>query len=457
MHRLLVRARRVSARPTSNLLARFVALNLLGVLATGVIGFVASILLARLLGPSDRGLVALMYSVSSLALVLAGVGVPWATIYYAKRRDATPQGLLGNSLLQAGVMAALLIPATLLGYQWLADTFGHGEGGTTWVLAAVLVPIVFLDWTTHGQLQGMLLFERYNLLTVLAKVAYLLAIAVLLGIFSLGVAAGMCAYIVASLVMIGGALKPILASQRPRIEWPLLRRMLHYGSRVQVGSIFQVAMARLDIVILQFFRPLSQVGYYVVAQTIAELLLQLSGAFQMSVMPLVSRYEGDERQAQTSADSVRHFAIVGGAATLANIPFGTAIILFAYGTQYHSAIAPMLVLLPGIWFLGMGGIIQGDLSGRGRPGLSSQLAGLAAVVTMVLDLVLIPPFGVIGAAIASVVAYTTYGIVSLIALRGLSGISIRRLVKPTHADFAFYWLFARRFFSRLRRAPRDTV
>jgi len=453
MHRLLARARDVRARPPGNLLARFVALNMLGVLATGVIGFVASIALARLLGPSDRGLVALMYSMSSLALVLAGIGVPWATIYYAKRSDATPQGLLGNSLLQAGLMAVVLIPATWLGYQWLANTFGHGEGGTTWVLAAVLVPVVFLDWTTHGQLQGMLLFGRYNLLSILAKIAYLLTILVLLGIFSLGVAAGMYAYIVASLVMIGGALKPILASERPRIELRLLGRMLHYGSRVQVGSIFQVAMARLDIVILQFFRPLSQVGYYVVAQTIAELLLQFSGAFQMSVMPLVSRYEGDERQAATSADSVRHYGIVGGAATLGNVFFGTAVILFAYGSQYHAAIVPMLVLLPGIWFLGMGGVIQGDLSGRGRPGLSSQLAGLAAVVTIVLDLALIPPFGVIGAAIASVIAYTTYGVVSLMALRSLSGIPIRLLVTPTRADFAVYWRVARRASSRLRPTP----
>jgi O-antigen/teichoic acid export membrane protein len=233
--------------------------------------------------------------------------------------------------------------------------------------------------------------------------------------------------------------------------------MLSYGSRVQVGSVFQVAMARLDIVILQFFRPLSQVGYYVVAQAIAELLLQFSGAFQMSVMPLMARYEGDQRQARTSADSVRHFGIIGAAATLGNLFFGTIVILFAYGSKYHSAIVPMLVLLPGIWFLGMGGVIQGDLSGRGRPGLSSQLAGLAAVVTVVLDLVLIPPFGVIGAAIASVIAYTTYGIVSLRALSRLSGIPARSLLTPTRADIAMYLLFARRLCSRLRPTTRGAV
>jgi O-antigen/teichoic acid export membrane protein len=457
MPRLLARARHALTQPTENLLARFVTLNILGAGATGLVGFGASILLARWLGPSDRGLLALMYSVSSIALVLGGIGLPWAAIYYAKRRDATPGGLLGNSLFHATLLAIILIPGAWLLHEPLADAFGHGHGGLTWVLAAVLVPIMFLDWTTHGQLQGMLLFGRYNLLLVISKLAYGICVLILVGALGLGVGAGMVAYMAASITMILGALKPILAWGRPRFEARLYRAMLHYGSRVQVGTIFQTAIARLDVIVLQFFRPLSEVGYYVVAQTIAELTLQLTGAFQTSVMPLMSQYEGDEHQAITSADSVRHHGILAGAATLANVFFGTGVILFLYGSAYRSAIVPMLVLLPGIWFAGMGGVIQGDLSGRGRPGLSSQLAGLAAFVTIVFDLALIPPLGVLGAALASVIAYTTYGISSLITLHRVSGIPIRRLVLPTRADFAIYWQFARRRLSRPRPTPGSAV
>ena len=457
MQRLPARIRQRLTQPTGNLLARFVALNLLGSFAVAVIGFGTSIVLARLLGPSNRGLFALMLSVSSLALVFTGIGIPWATIYFATRREATSSGLLGNSLVHAGLLAAVLIPAAWLLHQPLADAFGHGRGGLTWTLAAALVPIMFLDWTTHGQLQGMLLFARYNLLGVVAKITYALAILVMLGVLGLGVTGALIATASLSVVMILGALKPILASGRPRFEARLYRAMLRYGSRVQVGSVFQTAIARLDVVILQFFRPLSEVGYYVVAQAIAELVLMFAGAFQMSVMPLVSRYEGEERQATTSADSVRHHGILAGAAGLGNVVFGSAVILFAYGSKFHPAVGPMLVLLPGIWFLGMGGVIQGDLGGRSRPGLSSKLAGVAALVTVVLDFALIPPLGVLGAALASLIAYTTYGIASLLALHRVSGIPIRRLVVPTRADFGMYWQFARRGLSRLRPTPGGAV
>jgi O-antigen/teichoic acid export membrane protein len=352
------------------------------------------------------------------------------------------------------VLAGILIPVTWLLNEPISDLFGDGQGGLTWVLAAAFVPVTFLDWTTHGQLQGMLEFGRFNVLLVASKVMYALTIIVLIGLAGVGVAGGLIAYIAGSVVMTAGALPPILARGRPRLDSALLRATLRYGSRVQVGSIFQTAMARLDVVILQFFRPLSQVGYYVVAQTIAEFLLQLTSSFQASVMPLVSHYEGDERQASTSADSVRHHGILAAAAVLANMIFGAFVILVMYGHPYYPALVPMLILLPGVWFLGTGGVIQSDLSGRGRPGISSALAGIAAAITVALDLALIPPLGVTGAAIASVIAYTAYGIGSLMVLHRVSGIAMRSMLMPTRKDLALYWGAISRLLRHIRPSIR---
>jgi O-antigen/teichoic acid export membrane protein len=359
--------------------------------------------------------------------------------------------------MHALVLALVLIPLTALLYKPLARAVGHGQGGTTWVLAAALVPITFLDWTTSNQLLGMLRFGLFNALKFIATVAYTLAVVILLGVFGLGVTGGLIATLISSVLALLLALKPILGRSRPRIDRELLRPMLHYGSRVQVGVIFQMVNYRLDVVIMQFFRPLSQVGYYVVAQTIAELVISLATSFQSSVMPLTSHFEGDERQEITTINSVRHHGILAGLAVLANTVFGTLVILFAYGHQFRPAVIPMLVLLPGVWFLGMGLVIQGDLSGRGRPGLSSQLAALAAGVTVTLDFALIPPLGVMGGALASVAAYTTFGIASLIALHRVSGIPVRRLVVPTRDDLSLYIRVLRRLFSRERAASPEST
>jgi O-antigen/teichoic acid export membrane protein len=210
------------------------------------------------------------------------------------------------------------------------------------------------------------------------------------------------------------------------------------------------------VIIMQLYRPLSEVGYYIVAQTVAELVLMLAQEFRWTSMVLVTKYEGDVRQAATTADAIRHYGILAVVVAVGDAVFGSLLIVLAYGKSYTSAIVPMLILLPGIWFLGMGIVVQGDLSGRGRPGLSSALAGVAAVVSVALDFLLIPPFGVIGAAVASVCSYATFGVLSIIALKRLSGISVRELLVPKHEDFVNYRRFLIRTAAGLGRAVRSS-
>lgn len=434
------------------LLARSVALNVGGQAASLALGFGASVALARVLGPADRGLLALMVAVGAFTLVLVGLGLPLAVQYFASRRDVDPSALLGNTLLYAAGIAAVLVPLAWLAHESIADLASRGRGGEIWILAAALVPITFLDWTTTNQLVGALRFVRYNALIVVSRLAYLAAIVVLLGFLGLGVAAALTATALMSLVMLAGSLPPILRCGRPRVERALFGRMVRYGTRVQFGAIFQMANARLDVLVLQAFRPLKEVGYYVIAQTIAELVTTLALAFRTAVLPLVSRLEGDAAQDGTTIASVRHYGILAGTAAVLNAGFGTLVILFAFGPAFHPAVVPMLVLLPGIWFLGLGTMISGHLGGRGRPGTSSLLAGLAAAVTVGLDLLLIPPLGVTGAALASVVAYTVYGSASLVALSRIGGIPVRALIVPGRADFAVYPAAARRLARRLRSA-----
>jgi O-antigen/teichoic acid export membrane protein len=445
------------ATSSTSLLARFVSWNVLGTGASLMVGFVASVFLARLLGPAGRGLLAVMLAAGTLTLVATAGGLPVSVVYFAARRDREGPAILGNCLLHALMLVAILVPATLLLQHPLADALGHGRGGRTWVLAALLVPITFLDWTTASQLQGTLQFGRFNVLLVLQKAAYALGILILLGVLSLGVASGLVATAVGSAVMIGGSMIAILRVGPLRLDFALMKEMLTYGARAQVGSILQIANGRLDVIILGLYRPISEVGYYVVAQTIAELIIQLANTFQWSNMALTSRIGADAPQASTSAVAIRHLTLISGAAAIFNAGFGSLVILFAYGKAFHPAVIPMLILLPGVWLLAIAVVIQGDLGGRGRPGLASILVAVAAGVTVVLDLALIPPFGVYGAAIASVCAYVTLGISSLVTLRRVSGIPLRELVVPTVADIRLSVGFARRALSRLRSSAGDAA
>ncbi len=431
-------------------LARFVSWNVLGTGTSLALGFGASVLLARLLGPSNRGVLAVMLSAGTLALALTAGGLPVSVVYFAARRREAGPAILGNCLLHGLVLAAVLVPLALLASGSLGRALTHGHGGGTWGLAAALVPVTFLDWTTHSQLQGRLEFGRYNALLVLQRITYLIGVLILLGVLSLGISSALIATMAGSAVMIAGSALPILRAGRPRLDLTLMREMLHYGARAQIGSVLQIANGRLDVIVLGLFRPTAQVGYYVVAQTLAELVVQLADTFQWSNMALVASDDGERSGPGTSALAIRHLTLVAGLAAAADAGFGTLVITFAYGPAFRPAVLPMLILLPGVWLMAIAVVAQGDLGGRGRPGLASALTAAAAALTVVLDLALIPLFGVIGAAIASTCAYSALGLASLVTLNRVSGIPLRRLCVPGRADLAVYVRFVRRVLSGRR-------
>jgi O-antigen/teichoic acid export membrane protein len=431
-------------------LARSVTLNVVGQAGLLLVGFASSLLLARLLGPSDRGLLALISAISSFCVVLFGIGIPFAVAYFGSLPERPSGAILGNTLVHAAVLALVLVPAFWALQGPLADTFGKGHGGRAWVLAALLVPITFLDYTTQNQVLGQHRFARYNLILVLGKVASVVVVVVLVGVLGLGVTGGVIALAASSAVVIALSLPRILVEGRPRFDRALMRRMLGYGSRVQIGMIFQLLNYRLDVIVLQFFVPLAAVGYYVVAQIIAELVTMLSSAFATTVLPLVAREEG--RLTQTTVDSLRHHGILTIVAILGNVVFGPLVILYAFGHKFEPAIVPMLIILPGMWFLGTNAVVAGDLRGRGRPGTVSVLAGAAAALTLVLDLVLIPPFGVKGAAVASLCAYTALGVGSLGTLARITGLPVRALL-PGVDDLRLYGRLLRTLATERRFAP----
>jgi len=178
-------------------------------------------------------------------------------------------------------------------------------------------------------------------------------------------------------------------------------------------------------------------------------VLVLAAGFQSSLNVVVSSEDGES---DATARSLRHHSTLAAAAILGNLVVGP-LLLVLYGPSFYPAILPMLILLPGMWFLGTGQVITGDLRGRNRPGVSSALAGAAMVATIALDFALIPPFGVTGAAVASLCSYTFFGIASLFVLSRLTGLSLRTLAVPTRADLALYPAALRSLRARLRRSP----
>jgi O-antigen/teichoic acid export membrane protein len=190
-----------------------------------------------------------------------------------------------------------------------------------------------------------------------------------------------------------------------RPSFALARRIAAYGLRGQLGGVMSQLNLRLDFILLSVFTGPAVLGVYAVASKFAELIRILGMALTYVFYPKFAT-DGPSR----AVESARRLMPKAGMLTAAGlVPLWVAagfVIPEFYGSSFDAAVTPTRIILFGLAFDGVAGVISGFLYGVGRPGLNSWAMAAGLAVTVVLDVLLIPSYEATGAAIASAVAYT---------------------------------------------------
>jgi O-antigen/teichoic acid export membrane protein len=186
----------------------------------------------------------------------------------------------------------------------------------------------------------------------------------------------------------------------------LLGESLVFGIKSYVSNLMRQLSLRLDVFLLTVLAAggIQATGVYSVATSVAELILFVPQSIRLSLFPMVAASSTVEANRLTSQAS-RHTLFLTTACGAIIAILAGRIIPFLYGDNFAAAVFPLLILLPGVVMLSQAHIFYGDLTGRGRPGTTAISALLSLMVTIVLDIILIPRYGIAGAALAATCAY----------------------------------------------------
>jgi O-antigen/teichoic acid export membrane protein len=199
----------------------------------------------------------------------------------------------------------------------------------------------------------------------------------------------------------------------------VVRKTLGFGLRGYVGNLLQHFNYRIDLFFVSAFLGANGVGIYSVAVGLAEVLWHLPGAVAFVIFPRTAGSSIEKsRRDLGPALWLTLGATAMGAALIALV--GRPAIRLLFSEAFLDAYVPLLLLLPGVVLLGGAKVLAGVIGGRGFPHLNSINSGISLAVTVVLDLILIPRYGVAGASIASTAAYATTFVTAL-AMWGLVG------------------------------------
>lgn len=391
---------------------------------------------ARFLGPEGKGTVAVAMMVPAVLTLLVNGGIGIANVYLvgsqrisvslASRNSvamaivASSVGLAAVSSLKLGGILDSLIPGVPAAHQWLA---------------MALLPVGILDGYISSILQGLQLIHLLNFAAVGQAVVVFGAAVVLVVGLKLGVAGAILAAVVgacAALVTKMTLLHRRGASFQPIWNRNLMRMSLGFGLKGQLGNILQFFNYRLDTFILNYYRGLSAVGIYGAAVTLAELLWQLPNAVGFVIFPKAAA-TAPERMNRLTPRILRVTLALTAGAALALALASRYIVEAVYSAAFLDAVGPLLALLPGVVLLGGAKILANEIAGRGYPQYNSIASGLALVLTVLLDIVLIPRWGAVGAGAASSVSY-----VAVFVVAGVGYTVVSRRAAATRPDVSVY-------------------
>jgi O-antigen/teichoic acid export membrane protein len=384
--------------------ATFAAQLLLVLIATAQAAYVS-----RTLGPAGKGVVTLGVLIPTILGLLLSGGLPTSNVYFASGGRSSVESLVGHSVVIAiaagcfgGVVAGGLLAAGV------PEAIQTGVPTSVIVAGLVLLPASVLSACLTSILQGLRRIVAANALQAAQFAVTLVLSVVMIGVFDGGPTAVVISYAVGAVVAsaIAICLLPLDGGMpRPRWEQPESRELLAYGMKGQVGNVLQFFNYRLDSLLVNGYLGANSVGVYSVAVALAEMLWNLPNAVGYVIFP---------KSASTSAEDMdrftpRIFALtaavsVAGAGVL--VLGGRFVIELLFSATFSGAYRPMVVLLPGVVLLGAAKVLTNDLAGRGYPHYNSINAAAALVITIALDVALIPHHGLAGAAVASSIAYT---------------------------------------------------
>ena len=391
----------VSSRPP---LARTSLARLLSEGAGVLFGAITGIITARWLEPSGKGtLSTLLFVVNVLFFYACSLGLSdAATILRARQR------LSLADLFRANALPALVSTAIGIVGSFLVASLLFGGDHPAAVQAALVASLTLPVWVFYELFAGLLNSDEAFVVTskVAAATGAITALATWLLVVVLdgglvGAVLGSIGGPLVGLVLVGGALARRRALRRPRWDPSYVRPALQLGLPLQASYLLIAMSQRFDQLMVYELSGRVSAGQYSVALTLGLLVTHAPSALSVASFPRVAYLEDAQVRRMTerlSRIGLTGAVIIGGALALAAPVF----IPFAFGESYRPAIAPTLILIVGGIFWGEQWILSRALAARGETGpiirsFATNVIGMAA-----LDLTLIPAFGVVGAALASV-------------------------------------------------------
>jgi O-antigen/teichoic acid export membrane protein len=346
-----------------------------------VFGLIGSVLIARELGPASRGDVAAAILWPNLLLYLGSIGTYQSFVFfYSKNRN---HRLMWGNCISAAILNSVV--SVLFGFLFIQFAL-HGFSDHVKyysILLLLSLPFSIMSQIIISILQAKQKFKQVNILRSIFPSLYLFSALFLYFTKTISfeniIRVQTSLNIVLALISIYYYNRLIGDIRSYSISRRSVGCIYKYGAKVWVGDLSQGINTRFDQILISNLFTSSQLGYYVVAQSVANFTTLLANSFRTVLLPIISGSVGNEKFRDILRTNLIRFNWINGVMIFCSLFAGPILIRIAYGEKFMMSVTYVIILLIGFAFLNMKTIYATILQGMGFP-LQSSISEIAGFV-----------------------------------------------------------------------------
>ncbi len=407
------------------------AIVLIMYLLSGFVGYLFRLFIARNLTPIEYGLFYAVFSFVMFFSLFTDFGISSAVVRFIpefqvkKRFDLIKNSVLFTFIFQC-VISAIIAFVLYLISNWLAINYFHNTQAEPIlkIFAVIFWLSCFNIFTASFQgFQKMLAYSSMNFLKMLS----ILLITIVLSYFGLRVMSPTYAYLLGYLIVVVISLIiffrvfPGFFKYKTKTDKSLIKKLFKFGISVTLSSLSYMVISYTDTLMLTYFKTLSDVAFYNIAMPISMILIWfLAHPLSAILLPMASEMWSKKNKIslKNGVETIHKYVFLAMVPlALIMMSFPEIVIRVLFGDAYVSVSTALQILAFGMIFYSIAYINSNILSGIGRPEIITKIMAFVAVSNIVFNFILIPRFGVVGAAIATAISYIMMLVLTSIMLR----------------------------------------
>lgn len=397
-------------------IVRGTGVTFIGTVISMFFGFLSKAIIARYFSTTEYGVFNLALTVLNIALVMATLGfqnaLPREIAFYGEKEPSRIEGLISTALAIVALNSIILMIILIIGAKDISQIFHEVRLIFALRIAAFSLPFSALTGTIISISQGFgRVKEKVYFQNIFYQIIWLLLILFIWFLecpFICIFFTYLIAQLLTFLILIFEINKTNLFKVKPNFDLKLGKKLIIFSLPLLLTGILGFIMTRTDTLMLGYYTSLEDVGIYSAAVPLAQLGVLFLNSAAFLYFPVASRLYAMGKVQELK----RIYQILTKWIFLLTFPLFSMMVLFPdiilkffFGTKYIPADLALQILSLGVMVQVLLGLNGTNLIVIGESNFVLISNLLSAVLNILLNVILIPLYGIEGAAVATAVSY----------------------------------------------------